>query len=491
MNQGIFRSSGLALIVLAALITGCASNPATESPDLVLMSEKSEIELGKKLHPKVIADFGVYPDPQLQEYVNDIGQRLAAVSERAHLDWYFTVLDDETVNAFAMPGGYVYITRGILAHLNSEAELAAVLGHEIGHITARHQVKRDTSNKLLGAAALLSTLATGSSIAGQGTSLVGGALVSGFGRAQELEADELGARYIAKTGYPTDAVFTSVEILKRREQFEIERARAEDRQPRNPHGIFATHPDNDKRFEEAVMAAEEYQVDPNADHHRERYLNRIDGLRWGPEKVPGVVRNNRFYHSQFGIKMKFPENWRVEGETGRISAISPENDAILQLFVVVPGRTMTPEDVIARKLGLTNMRDGREVTIGGLPAYVATGDRYVSPFGPRPVRAAAILDQRRRKAYVFAGTGRHDLSRIARDGDFIGAIFSFDRMQREEMDLGRPPRLKIVRSEADTTMQSLAVSSAVPVFAEQHIRLINGLYPRGEPEAGELIKTVD
>ncbi|MDX1570224.1 MAG: M48 family metalloprotease [Xanthomonadales bacterium] len=482
----------VALILPALLLmSGCATNPASGSAQVVLMSEEKEVELGKKLHPKVLAEFGIYPDPDLQSYVDRIGQELAKLSERPELDWHFTVLDDDVVNAFAMPGGYIYITRGILAHLNSEAELAAVLGHEIGHVTARHAIERDRNQKLLSALSAATSIASGTTMAGQATSLVGTAAISGFGRAQELEADRLGARYMASAGYPTDAVYTSVEILKRREQFEIERARAEGRKPRTPHGIFATHPDNDQRFEEAIEAASAYQSNPDATHRREEYLNRINGLRWGPKSVPGVVRNNYFYHSQFGIKMKFPEDWRVEGEAGQLAAVSPENDAAIQIFVVIPGRTMTPLDVIRRKLGLQNVKDAKETTIAGLPAVVATGDRYTGPFGPRPVRAAAIVDQRRRRAYVFAGTGRHDLSRLARDGDFIATIFTFDRMQPSEMDLGRPPVLKVVRAEDDTTMQQLAENSAVPVFAEQQIRLINGLYPRGEPEPGELIKTVD
>lgn len=479
------------LAVYALALTGCASNPVSGNPEMVLMSEEKEVELGKQLHPRVIAEAGIYPDPEMQAYVNEIGQRLAASSERSHLEWHFTVLDDETVNAFAMPGGYVYITRGILSHLNSEAELAAVLGHEIGHVTARHGISRDRNNKLLGLLSAATSIAAGTTMAGQGTSLVGGAAISGFARDQELEADELGARYIAQNGYPTEAVYSAVEILKRREQFEIERARAEGRQPQVPHGIFATHPDNDARFAEAVESARKHATAPDADPRRDAYLNRINGMSWGPRKIPGVVRQNRYYHSQFGIKMNFPENWRVMGETGKIEALSPENDAALQVFVVVPGRSMTPQDVLERKLGLVKFSDARETTIAGLPAMVVTADRYDGPFGSRPVRAAAIIDQRRRKAFVFAGTGRHDLSRLARDQDFISTIFSFDLMDRSELDLGRPPKLKVIKAEDDTTIKSLARMSAVPVFAEQQLRLMNGLYPRGEPTPGQLIKTVD
>ncbi|MEM9304266.1 MAG: M48 family metalloprotease [Pseudomonadota bacterium] len=486
------RVTLLLTVCVAVLLGGCASNPATGEATVALMSEEKEVELGKQLHPRIIAQYGVYPDSELQGYVNDIGQRLAAVSERPDLVWSFTVLNDDTINAFALPGGYVYITRGIMAHLRSEAELAAVIGHEIGHVTARHAATRDRNQKLAGVASTLTAIATRSVAGAQAASLAGDALVSGFGRTQELEADELGARYIAKAGYPTEAVFTAVEILKRREQFEIERARAEGRQPRIPKGIFNTHPDNDVRFEEAIEAASQYQSDANADPRVEEYLNRINGMAFGPKNIPGVVRNNYYYHSRFGIKMKFPEDWRVMGSTGQIQAISPENDAAMQVFVVVPGRNMTPMDVIQRKLGLSQLKEAREITVSGLPAVIGIGDRYgQGPFGNRPVRAAAIVDQRRRKAYVFAGTGKNDLSRIARDDDFIPTIFTFDHMERSEINLGRPPVIRIVRAEDDTTIEGLAESSAVPVFAEQQLRLINGLYPAGEPQPGQLLKTVD
>ena len=489
MNRNPFVSSLFLFLAVAAGLSTIVPGAGLAGP--ILMSEEKEIELGTQLHPKVLQDFGIYPNPELQVYVNSVGQELAAVSDRSHLDFTFTVLDDETVNAFATPGGYIYISRGMLAHLNSEAELAAILGHEIGHVEARHSVKRESSGKWASALATLAAIATRSTVAGSAANMVGSAMISGYSRAQELEADELGAKLMAKIGYSPDAMLHTVSLLKQRELFEIERARAEDREARIPHGLSATHPDNDKRFAEAIDAARQFQVAEPRPDGAENYLDQINGLKWGPKKSPGVVRANYYYHSKFMIKWKFPENWRVTGDTGRILAISDDNDAILQVFVVVPGRTMTAEDVINKKLGVNFIKDSKAITIAGMKAHIGTADRYISPFGARPARVAAILDNRGRRAYVFAGTGKHDLAKISSDSDFIATIFSLDKLHGEERNLGRPATLKIVRAEADTTMEYLAARSAVPTYSEQNLRLINGLYPSGEPEPGTLIKTVD
>ncbi|MDJ0653226.1 MAG: M48 family metalloprotease [Xanthomonadales bacterium] len=459
-----------------------------------LMSEEAEIKLGKELHPRILAEVGPYPDPELQEYINRIGQELAAISDRPDLEYHFTVLDDDLVNAFALPGGYIYITRGMLAHLNSEAELAAVLGHEIGHVTARHSVKRDSQQKLLGALAAITSIAAKSTLAGEATNMVGQVMVTGYGRDQELEADELGAKFMAKAGYETNAVTATVALLKQREQFERERARAEDREPRIPHGSYRTHPDNDKRFREAVKAAQAYTPDlaKLRPDNSAKFLNMIDGIAFGPKRTPGTLRSNYFYNAKYGIKMKFPENWRVEGSASRLQAISDNNDAALEVSVVVPGRTMTAADVLMKKFAQNKLKDGKDITIAGMRAHIATVDRYSGgPYGARPARMAAILDNRVRRAYVFAGTGKRDLSRIAADGDFIGAIFSFGRMTAADRTLAEAPRLKIIQAEPDTTYEILARTSAVPTYAEQNIRLLNGVYPTGQPRPGDLIKTVD
>ncbi len=484
------RSIALTSVVIATL-AGCSTNPATGRPELVMRGEKSEVELGKQMHAQILAQSSAYTNSELQEYVNEIGQKLAAVSERSHLEFKFLVLDDDIVNAFALPGGFIYVTRGLLAHLNSEAELAAVLGHEIGHVTARHSVKRETSGNLLNIASAVATVATGTSMAGQAVSLPGAALISGYNRDQELEADALGAKYIAAIGYPSEATASAIELLKRREQFEKERALAEGREARTPHGIFSTHPDNDKRLAEAVQAAKTHEREGQLGFRQQEFLQRIDGLRWGPSKTPGSFRNNMFYNGRYGVKIRFPENWRVGGEPARLQAVSPDNLNTLQVFALRVNGDLTPQQILQKRLQIQAVKDGKETTIAGMPAYIATVDRYQSPYGAKPARVATVLDPRRRIAYVFAGSGKRDLSRVAADGDFIASIFSLDRMKRSEAQLAKTAKVAVITADASTTIAEMAKESAVPSFAEQQLRLINGLYPAGEPEPGQLIKTVN
>lgn len=187
------RILSLYLLPLFAL-GGCAVNPVTGGQDLVLISEQDEIELGKQSHRQVLQQYPVYDDPVLQDYVQEIGEKLAANSHRSNLDYRFTVLDSKEVNAFALPGGYIYITRGLMAYLQSEAELAAVLGHEIGHVTARHSVRQHSASQLANIGAVLGTVLfpNMNQATNQLVQTFGVALLRGYGREHELEADRLG-----------------------------------------------------------------------------------------------------------------------------------------------------------------------------------------------------------------------------------------------------------------------------------------------------------
>ena len=187
--------------------------------------------------------------------MNQVGQRIAAVSHRPQLQYTFTVLDSEEVNAFALPGGYVYITRGIMAYLNSEAELVAVLGHEVGHVTARHAVRQQTGAMATGVGATVIGILTGSGDLANVANMAGTALVTGYGRDMELEADDLGAQYLERLGYNPEAMIDIVRLLKNQEAFEIQQARLENRKPHVYHGVFSTHPDNDTRLQQVVKSA--------------------------------------------------------------------------------------------------------------------------------------------------------------------------------------------------------------------------------------------
>ncbi|MEX2327557.1 MAG: M48 family metalloprotease, partial [Pseudomonadales bacterium] len=220
------------------------------------MSEEKEIELGAQEHRKIISQYGIYRDKDLQEYIDRVGQRVAAQSSRPELEYHFTILNDEMINAFALPGGYIYVTRGILMHLNSEAELAAVLGHEIAHVTEKHALRNQTRGKALGVLSTVAAVVTGTPGVYELGNIFGGVLLSGYSREFELEADEVGAAYMAKAGYSPDAMLKTIEILKAKDRIEIEQARLEKREPRVYHGFLSTHPDNDTRYKEAIKKSE-------------------------------------------------------------------------------------------------------------------------------------------------------------------------------------------------------------------------------------------
>jgi predicted Zn-dependent protease len=204
----------LGVSLMFAWLSGCATNPVTGEQDIVLMTEEQEIELGRKSHIDILKQYTRYEDPQIQAMVNRLGQKLAAQSHRSNLNFTFTVLDSPEVNAFALPGGYVYITRGIMAYLNSEEELAGVLGHEIGHVTARHGVRQQTAQTASGVFGMIIAVATGDSNLAKAGNYAGAALVSGYGRSHELEADRLGAEYLARVNYDPESMLDVLGVLK-------------------------------------------------------------------------------------------------------------------------------------------------------------------------------------------------------------------------------------------------------------------------------------
>ncbi len=464
---------------------------------LFALSEEKELELGRAEHKKIVAEFGVYKDKDLQAYITLVGERVASVSSRPDLEYHFTILDDEMINAMALPGGYVYVTRGMLPHMNSESELAAVLGHEIAHVTEKHAIRRNNRGKGLNAlttiAAVVAQTQMGqvaaSGIAGLG-SVFGGVLLTGYSREFELEADEVGAQYMAKAGYSPQAMLHTIEILKAKDRIEIEQARKEKREPRVYHGFLSTHPDNDTRYRQAIEKSAELLEDNDEYIRTDEFLEKLNGLAYGNARQVGVVRKYNFYHPKLGIKLRFPDNWRVEPSRQGVQLVSRQAEAA---FLITTGRMYkdaTPEHYARDYLALS-VREGRNITVAGIPTFLGIANRADSVYGPRPVRFAILFDMKRRVVYELYGAGKHDLSKIANDQEFIATIFSFDRMSKDDFKQARKPTLQVVRAEEDTTMEGLAAQSPITNYALDKLRVMNGLYPDGEPTPGQLIKIID
>ncbi|MEM9056469.1 MAG: M48 family metalloprotease [Pseudomonadota bacterium] len=491
-SKGLMRriaQVALAAAVVAAL-GSCASNPATGGRDLVFMSEKDEIELGRKYHPQIMTQYKEYNDPQLKAYVQEIGERIAKQSHRPNLEYTFTLLDSEEVNAFATPGGFIYISRGLLAYLNSEAELAAVLGHEIAHVTARHSVRQHAGQKIGEAVGVVASVATGTWLAGDATGVVSKALTSGYGRAMELEADELGAQYLARTGYPHTAMIDVVRLLKHQEHFEIRQAHEEGRPPRVYHGVFASHPDQDTRLQEVVEAAAELQSSESAEANRYEFLNYMDGVPFGKKVVTGSVsvRGANVYNHALGVALTVPRGWRVQTLPDRMVATSRYNDGTITIAVQGASKSYTPQEFIEQRLRIDTLRDGEPLNHGP-PAYTGIVPRSASPYGLTDSRLAVVYFGRR--AYVFTGAAADKTDTRKYDPEFFALLNSLRELTPEEAERSQQSSIRLTQVAPGTTVETLAKDSSIRRYPEETLRLINGLYPDKQPVPGDVIKTIE
>jgi len=488
----LMRNLVLPLLCLAALLSGCATNPVTGDQDLVFMSEQDEIQLGKQVQQQVLQQYHVYNDVELQNYVQYVGDKLAGKSHRPNLDYTFTVLDSDEVNAFALPGGHVYITRGIMAYLNSEAQLAAVLGHEIGHVTARHAVRQQSASQLAGlGAALGAALIPGmSQYAGQQlTGMIGTALLRGYGREHELEADRLGAQYLARSGYDPDAMLDVIRTLKSQEAFEVRLARAENREPHVYHGLFASHPDNDTRLKQVVASAEQYKTEKTTFIGSTDYLRRIDGLTFGESTSNGIIKDRNFYHGAMNFAMRFPQGWQIRNLPDRVMAVSPDNNAMIQLNALPADPGLTPQQFMADKLDIKSMSHGQDLTVHGLPAHTATAPINTGN-GQNLARVTVIYHDR--TAFILAGITRNPRSLGGYDNDFLDTARSFRPLTAAEQQLAvQNKHLRLIQAGQQTNYKDLAAGAPIDKFPEDQLRLLNGDYPRGQIRSGELLKTVE
>lgn len=461
---------------------------------IMAMSETEEIAIGKEAHQQILQQYRLYRNPDLQKYVQFIGEKLAEKSARPHLDYTFLILDSEEVNAFALPGGYIYITRGLMAYLKSEAELAAVLGHEIGHVAARHAARQDTAQKAadLGTklAAILGALYVPGLDPNVGADLLGvgsNALLKGYGRDHELEADELGAEYLAKSGYDTQAMLDVITTLKNQESYEYQLARLEGRKPRVYHGLFSTHPSNDKRLQEAVANAGQRVTDGPVYRGDDTYLNLINGMTFGQDFRQGVVVGSNFYHGPLGYAIRFPDGWLIENKANIVIAANKTNSALIQVNYMGADRRLAPRDYMTNRMGLRGLRNEQSLTINNLPAHTA---QVVvnSPFGRRLARVTVVYFGNR--AIILSGTTQ-DSGGINRfDPVFLETARSLRPMSRQERLAAGQQRIRLIQAEADATYESMAAESPLRNLAEEQLRLLNGDYPVGEIEPGEIIKII-
>ncbi len=471
------------------LLDSCAVNPATGTPNLVLMSGDREKEIGLEEHNKLMETAIVYDDDALSDYVTEIGNRIAQVGDRPDLDYRFFVIDSPAINAFALPGGYIYVNRGLITYLNSEAELAAVLAHEIAHVTARHSVQQHARGRLAQTAAQVGGLATavvtGSGYVGSQISQVASiwarAGLSGYGREHELEADQFGAEYLREAGYDPMAMIDTLTVLKNQEDFR----RLTTNQGGGYHGLFASHPRNDQRLQQIVAQVRNFDPQAAYGSNDSRFREVTEGLIVGESRMARTNETrNRYYQPELGYTVVFPDEWNVTETMTTATATGPEMGSLKIEAMRLQGGE-PPRDFLAGRLegGVLEKSEGldqfRLLGHTGLALNPATGRRErvaVLYFGPR--------------AYLFRGELPAAGAEEA-DALLLESIKSFRPIERGELALAEELRIRYVVADENFDFAVAARDSKISEYPEETLRLLNGYYPIGSPEPGEWIKLVE
>ena len=465
------------------LLAGCAVNPATGKTDFVMMSEQQEIELGRNYAQEIAKQYPRYADEKLQAYVQRVGERVARYGHRSHLSYSFTVVDSAEINAFAIPGGHIYIHRGLMAYLGSEAELAAVLGHEVGHVTARHSVRQQSQSAAWNILGQAVAIGTGVGAAGDVTSALGTALVRGYGRDMELEADGFGAQYLARSGYDPQAMIEVVKVLKNQEDFARAEAQARGQEvaPSGYHGLFDTHPDNDRRLQEVIGPARAL-AGGNQEVGRERFLQMLNGLVFGDSAASGIRRGRHFYHGELDFTLSYPQGWQLVNRPDVLIGHSPDEQAFIAMTLEAADKRLSPVEYLRQRVGNQRLVAGEELRLGALQGYTAVLQ------GQSARRVAVIY--RGDNAYLFVAAVKGRASLEAEDQRFLEVIRSYRPLKAAERKLAEPVRLHLVRVKAGQSMTGLASGAPLAADGEAQLRLLNGLYPRGEPRPGQWLKTL-
>jgi predicted Zn-dependent protease len=471
--------SALLLLAFAA----CVTNPATGRREFSLMSEAQEIEIGKQFDGEVRREMGLYDDPELQRYVASIGQRLAKASERPNLPWQFAVVDEPAINAFALPGGYIYLTRGILPFLHDEAELAGVLGHEIGHVTARHSAQRYTQATTAGVGVTLLSIFVPEARPLQGiTETALGLMFLRYGREDELQADRLGVDYTAQTGWDPAGVGGMLRTLARLDEADGSR--------RGVPNWLSTHPAPADRVQEvqAYIAAVDRPPATAGAADRSEFLRRIDGIVYGDSPSQGIVRGNMFLHPDLRLSIAFPQGWEIQNSPAQVVASAPERNRHM-LLQLVPKPSGSIEQVARGSMAQAGFQhvSGQRAQVNGLDAYVGTYRGRMQNLGTVATLAAHIVHDR--NVYVLAGLTPPDQFASA-EGEFSQSIRSFRALSQQEAAGIRPNRVDIYTVRQGDTWESISKQGADGLMKPSSLAIMNNYEPNQPPRPGDRIKII-
>lgn len=467
------------------LINSCAINPVTGKKQVVLISEAQEIAMGKEADPQIIAQFGLYDNPNLQSFFTEKGKAIAAISHRPNLAYEFKIVDSEVLNAFAVPGGYVYFTRGIMAHFNNEAEFAGVLGHEIGHITARHTVSQQTKAVLsqlglIGSMILVPQLGQFAEPLSQGL----GILFLKFSRDAERQSDELGVEYSSKIGYDAHEMAEFFHTL--------ERKNTGNKSTELPD-FLSTHPNPGDRNVAVNKLAIEWKQKLNLSNpavNRDSYLRKIEGLIYGEDPKQGYLENNVFYHPVLKFQFPVPQGWNYQNTPQRVQ-MAPKDGRALMMLTMAPGSSLQEAANSVVQQNNLQVLESSQVNVNGLNAIAMVAD--VKPQQQQQqaaVRTLSYLIQHNNNIFLMLGASSvNDFNNYSQY--FTQTMKNFRQLTDAAKLNKLPERIRIKTVRQSGTLQQTLQSYNVQADRLEELAIVNGMNLTDRLAQGSLIKVIE
>ena len=478
----------LALLSAGPLLSGCSTSEATGRTFFNGgLSPAQEQKLGATEHVKIVKQFGgTYDeDPALTKYISSLGNFLAKTSETPDQKFTFTLLDSPVVNAFALPGGYVYTTRGLLALANDEAEIAGVIAHEIGHVTAKHSAERYGSTLTANILAAGVGILTGSGQAAQAVGTAGAVAVQSFSRDQEFEADLLGVRYLSRGGFDPNGMGDFLTQLQSSSRLDAEIAGNPGRA--DQFNIMQTHPRTADRIQRAIQQAGTKTVN-NPIVGRDVYLKKIDGMLYGDDPSQGYIRGQRFSHPELKLTFTAPDGFRLINSKTQVAAVGPEDSLVI--FDGAKGDVSGSLKNYLTNVWAKNVRlqDVEKITINGMEAVTGRATQINTKSGKKDYRLIAIRFSGNK---VYRLTFRTDPSQTNRfSEDFRRTTYSFKKLSSAEVTKLKPYRLKIHTVRSGDTLTSLARKMPFADYKLERLLVLNGLNKNSQLARGQKIKLV-
>ncbi|HSN59815.1 MAG TPA: M48 family metalloprotease [Ferruginibacter sp.] len=483
-------ASNICLVAFLFLLNTCARNPVTGKKQLVLMSEAQEIAMGQEADPQIVAQYGLYDDKALQAFITEKGNAMAAISHRPQLKYEFKVVDSDVLNAFAVPGGYVYFTRGIMAHFNNEAEFAGVLGHEIGHITARHTVVQQSKQVfsqlgLIAGIILKPELGQFAEQASQGLGL----LFLKFGRDAERESDRLGVEYSSKIKYDATQMAGFFNTLSR----QSEAAGAEELPD-----FLSTHPNPGDRNVAVAKLATEWKKTLNLTNpqiNRDIYLKRIEGLVYGEDPRQGYLENNVFYHPELKFQFNVPQGWKYQNTPQRVQ-MAPQDGQALMFMTLAPGKSLQEAGQALLQQNNLQLMESKELTVNGMNALAIVADAKQDPQQQQqqqqqqPVRTISYLIDYGNMIYLIMGASATATFNNY-SGYFTNTMQSFKRLTDAAKINKKPERIRLRTVTSNSTLEQALRGFKVTDKRMEELAILNGMLRTAAVTKGMTLKIID